>query len=141
MCKIYFLEQISINTYTCPFVSLIAKHCEGINIFSCSEFSHIQHFSIISRFSVYQYQFYFYGYSKHNVERFFWTQYFRYIDVLAKSIPYIFRYIDTFSTQNFSLFWTHNSQFIKTFFYNRLFHHRFFHYFEHIILNLLKLLL
>jgi len=58
-------------------------------MFSSSEFSHIQDFSIfwfMSRFLVHQYQFYFYRDSKHNVERFSWT--------------HNFQFIDTFSTQN-----------------------------------------
>ena len=86
-----FIEP-TINTHAISSCS-INCNCDGINMFSSSEFSHIRDFSNFwfkSRFLVHQYQFYFYRDSKHNVERFSWT--------------HNFQFIDTFSTQTSLLF-------------------------------------
>ena len=67
-----FIEP-SINTH-------IVKHCDGINMFSSSEFHIYETFpfsDLYQDFLVRRYQFYFYRDSKHKVER---TQYFHFID-------------------------------------------------------------
>ena len=87
-----FIEP-SINTH-------IVKHCDGINMFSSSEFSHTQHFSI----------FWF-------ISRFFGTS----ISILflqrfktQSRENTIFSFYWHFLNQNLSFLWIHNSQFMKT---------------------------
>ena len=75
----YFFAEIYIV------MVLICFHLANFHIYESFPFS-----DLYQDFLVRRYQFYFYRASKYNVERFFWTQY--------------FHFIDTFSTQNSLLF-------------------------------------
>ena len=88
-----FSQLLPVSQKCCPIFFCRDLYCDGINMFSSIEFSHIRDFSIFwftSRHFGTSISILFHRDSKHNVERFSW--------------PHNFQFIDTFSTQNLLLF-------------------------------------